>query len=264
MPPIGETLQGGADAPAARHRRCRGAHEDPCEVPARARERGVGAAARARPSSRPSCVPTPRWWGSTRTCSWRSTGISTRREETQDFQPLAPRRAPRRPTAAGAPPPAAAAPPAVGGWRGRRRWSASCWCSACSVVTTTARRATRTEAAHAPSAPRPRPRASAAAEAERQPAPTAGNVRVAPDEPTYAVWTRATAPTGRVREHARRAAHVPQRGAGADQPRPSGRPRSRLNGEDRWRSRRVASPIGLRADARPARARSPPGPRPCA
>ena len=36
---------GGADAPEARHRRCRGAHQDPREVPACARERGVGPAA---------------------------------------------------------------------------------------------------------------------------------------------------------------------------------------------------------------------------
>ena len=63
----------GADARQDRHLRGRGGDQDPRQVPARARERGVGPAARARRSSRASCAPTPRRWASTRRRWSRST-----------------------------------------------------------------------------------------------------------------------------------------------------------------------------------------------
>ena len=72
------------------------ADQDPREVPARARERGVRDAARARRSSRRSCAPTPRCSGSTRTCWSRSTGRTTRRATSSELQPLGPPAAPGR------------------------------------------------------------------------------------------------------------------------------------------------------------------------
>ena len=67
----------GADARADRHLGDRGADEDPREVPARARERGMGPAARARRTSRASCARTPRRSTSTPSCSSTSTSCAT-------------------------------------------------------------------------------------------------------------------------------------------------------------------------------------------
>ena len=81
----------GADAPAPRHRGCRVEDQDPRQVPARARERGVRDAARARRSSRRSCAPTPRRSGSIRRCWSRSTAPTYEsRDEVEHLQPLGP------------------------------------------------------------------------------------------------------------------------------------------------------------------------------
>ena len=63
MADIGSTAAGDADARADRHHHGRVRDEDPREVPARARERGVGPAARARPSCARSCAPTREYLG---------------------------------------------------------------------------------------------------------------------------------------------------------------------------------------------------------
>ena len=67
----------GAHAPEGQHRGSRAVHEDPREVPACARERGVRPAARARPTSRASCARMRRSSASTRRSWWRSSAPST-------------------------------------------------------------------------------------------------------------------------------------------------------------------------------------------
>ena len=67
----------GAHAREDRHLRGRGGDEDPREVPARARERGMGPAARARRTSRASCARTPSRSTSTPSCSSTSTSCAT-------------------------------------------------------------------------------------------------------------------------------------------------------------------------------------------
>ena len=86
----------GAHAPEDRHRRRRGGDEDPCEVPARAGERGVRAAARARRSSRRSCAPTRSTSGWTRSCWSRSTASSTSRAARRSARSTRPAAAARR------------------------------------------------------------------------------------------------------------------------------------------------------------------------
>ena len=111
----------GANAPAHRHHRGRGGHEDPRQVPARARERGVGPAARARRSSRASCAPTPTTSGSTARSLVEEFKLSYERPEMQAIAPLAPARA--GPPAAPGAPRAARRRPARGS---RSRSSRSC------------------------------------------------------------------------------------------------------------------------------------------
>ena len=79
--------------------------EDPRQVPARARERGVGPAARARPTSRASCAPTPTRWASTASSSSRSTSCATSASATSSCS-----RSPRPGASAGAARRAAAIP----------------------------------------------------------------------------------------------------------------------------------------------------------
>ena len=118
----------GAHAPEARHRRRRGAHQDPREVPACAGERGVELCCRGPPSSRPSCAPMRRRWEWTLTCWSRSSAASTSAAEEAELQPVAVARARRRRRPRPGPPPGRPAPPA--GWRSSPGWwlpSWRCW-----------------------------------------------------------------------------------------------------------------------------------------
>ena len=110
----------GANAPEARHRRCRVEDEDPREVPACARERGVRDAARAHVRQDASCAPTRRCSGSTRTCWSRSTAASYEpRDELETCRRSARRRAPR----GGAPRATSAGRGGRGAGDPRRPWS---------------------------------------------------------------------------------------------------------------------------------------------
>ena len=65
MPDIGATLREARMRARIDITEIEARDEDPCQVSARARERGVGPAARARRTSRASCAPTPTRSGST-------------------------------------------------------------------------------------------------------------------------------------------------------------------------------------------------------
>ncbi len=90
MPSIGETLREARMRQRLDIADVEQRDQDPGEVPARARERGVRDAARTRRSSRRSCAPTRRSSGSTRTCWSRSTAPNYEGGDELELQPLGP------------------------------------------------------------------------------------------------------------------------------------------------------------------------------
>ena len=92
MPDIGDHAARDADAAADRHHRGRGRHQDPREVPARARERGVGPAARAHVRQDVPAHLRRLPGAGLASCSSRSTSSASSARATQDLLPFHPRR----------------------------------------------------------------------------------------------------------------------------------------------------------------------------
>ena len=232
-----------ANAPGARHRRCRGAHQDPREVPACAGERGVGLA--AGPHVRQDVPAHLRRGGGPR-------------------PPPAGGRVPRQPPARGrdgarsrwAAPPAATsraapAPPAAAARaaRARRRcwcwsawsWWACCWRSACPPTRTIPSGRPESDHHRAPRAEeRPAPR--------KRPRPAGVVLRVTPTDAHLRVRGQRRGHRGGVRGHAGERALVPQPAPASDQPRQAlgGHARERAPGADP----REPEPDRLRRHAR--------------